>query len=135
MCWPNPAKLNNAMRDHGLEELINSSLSEVRGVSEKAMFGGWAWLVHGNLLCGARQGSLMLRVGPGNEAWALEIPGVIPVIMRSRRMKGYVRATLPAYSSDAVRGKLVDAALDFNRTLPKKPASTPASTKKKKAGS
>jgi TfoX N-terminal domain len=123
------------MRDHGLEELVNSSLGNVRGVAEKAMFGGWAWLIHGNLLCGARQGSLMLRVGPGNESWALEIPGVIPVIMRGHRMNGYVRATLPAYSSDAVRQKLIEAALPVNSTLPKKPASAPASTKKKKAGS
>jgi hypothetical protein len=57
-------------RDPGLEELIKSNLGHTRGLSEKAMFGGWAWLLHGNLLCGARRGSLLLRVGKDNEAWA-----------------------------------------------------------------
>jgi hypothetical protein len=52
---------------HGLEELIKSSLGNTRGLSEKAMFGGWAWLLHGNLLCGVRPGSLLLRVGKENE--------------------------------------------------------------------
>ena len=51
----------------GLEELIKSSLANTRGLSEKAMFGGWAYLLHGNLLIGARHGSLLLRVGKDNE--------------------------------------------------------------------
>jgi len=55
------------------------------------MFGGWAFLLHGNLLCGVRRGSLMLRVGPAYERWALTMPGVVPVLMRGRRMHGYVR--------------------------------------------
>ena len=68
-------------RDAGLEELVKSTLANTRGLSEKAMFGGWAWLLHGNLLCGARQGSLLLRVGKDNEAWANQIPGVATAIM------------------------------------------------------
>ena len=54
-------------RDPGLEELIKSSLTHTRGLSEKTMFGGWAYLLHGNLLIGARRGSLLLRVGKDNE--------------------------------------------------------------------
>ena len=54
-------------RDPGLEELVKSSLGNTRGLSEKAMFGGWAYLLHGNLLIGARRGSLLLRVGKENE--------------------------------------------------------------------
>ena len=50
-------------RDPGLEELVKSSLGNTRGLTEKAMFGGWAYLLHGNLLIGARRGSLLLRVG------------------------------------------------------------------------
>jgi hypothetical protein len=79
-------------RDPGLEELVKSSLGNTRVLSEKAMFGGWAWLLHGNLLCGARRGSLLLRVGKDNEAWTNEIPGVATAIMSGRRMSGWVRA-------------------------------------------
>ncbi len=34
-------------RDRGLEELLNESLEAAAGLTEKAMFGGWAWLVNG----------------------------------------------------------------------------------------
>jgi hypothetical protein len=107
-------------RDPGLEELVKSSLGNTRGLSEKAMFGGWAWLLHGNLLCGARRGSLLLRAGKDNEAWANEIPGVATAIMRGRRMSGWVRVTTEVYSDDAPRHKLIDAAVQFTGSLPKK---------------
>ena len=55
-------------RDPGLEELINAELADIPGVTQKAMFGGLAWLVHGNLLCGARKDSLLVRLGKGNDA-------------------------------------------------------------------
>lgn len=107
-------------RDKALEDLLNDHLLAVPGLTQKGMFGGWAWLVNGNLLCGARQGSMLVRLGKENEAWAIEIPGVIPAIMGARRMHGWVRAAPEVYANDALRQKLLDAALQFNRTLPKK---------------
>jgi hypothetical protein len=107
-------------RDPGLEELVQSALGNPPGLTEKAMFGGWAWLLHGNLLCGARKGSLMLRVGPDNETWALALPGVIPMAIRGRRMKGYIRATTEACADDTTRQRLLDAALAFTQSLPRK---------------
>ncbi len=107
-------------RDPGLEELVHCALGDLPGLSEKSMFGGWAFLLHGNLVCGARHGSLMLRVGPANEGWALTIPGVDPVSMRGRRMRGYVRASPQAYSLDDNRQRLLDAAIAFTLSLPKK---------------
>ena len=107
-------------RDAGLEELVHGALGSLPGLTEKAMFGGWAFLLHGNLLCGARRGSLMLRIGRDNEVWAFEIPGVIPVVMRGRRITGYVRATPEAYADDNHRRRLLDAAVAFTHTLPRK---------------
>jgi hypothetical protein len=96
-------------RDPGLEELVHSSLGRMAGLEEKAMFGGWAFLLHGNLLCGAGKGGLMLRVGADNEAWALKLADVVPVVMRGRRTTGYVRAGAGAYGDDEVRQRLIDA--------------------------
>jgi hypothetical protein len=107
-------------RDKGLEELLNDSLATVPGLTQKAMFGGFAWLVNGNLLCGARSDGMLVRLGKENEAWALEIPGVAPMMMRERRMRGWVRAAPEVYGDDALRQSLVDAALEFNRSLAKK---------------
>src|SRR5271169_5444594 len=107
-------------RDSGLEELISCTLGYAPGLTEKAMFGGWAFLLYGNLLCGARRGSLMLRVGRANEDWALTIPGVVPMSMRGRRMHGYVRVATEAYADDVISHRLLDAAVTFTLTLPRK---------------
>ena len=107
-------------RDPGLEEMIEGDLAGVRGLSQKAMFGGLAWLLHGNLLCAARENSLLVRVGKGNDSWALRLPGVELRVMNGRPMSGWVRARAAFYASDTQRGPLMQAALEFVRTLPKK---------------
>ena len=107
-------------RDEGLEELVREALGAEPGLDEKRMFGGLAWLLHGNLLCGARIDSMLVRLGKGNDGWALEQPDVAPMIMQGRRMEGWVRAGAAAYGDDALRRRLLDAALTFVRTLPPK---------------
>jgi hypothetical protein len=107
-------------RNKVLEELLGDDLAQVRGLTDKAMFGGRAWLLHGNLLCGARDDGMLVRLGKGNEAWALSTPGIAPMIMQGRPMQGWVRAAPEAYGDDALRRKLLKAAIDFTRSLPKK---------------
>ena len=107
-------------RDKGLEELVNDELRSVHGIRDKAMFGGWAWLLNGNLLCGARDDGMLVRLGKDNETWALKMPGIVPMISGARRMHGWVRADSQAFGYDALRQKLVTCALDFVRTLPAK---------------
>jgi hypothetical protein len=112
--------LSGMARNKVLEELLGDDLAQVRGLTDKAMFGGRAWLLHGNLLCGARDDGMLVRLGKGNEAWALSTPGIAPMIMQGRPMQGWVRAAPEAYEDDALRRKLLKAALDFTRSLPKK---------------
>ncbi|MGH6823717.1 MAG: cold-shock protein, partial [Methylocella sp.] len=47
-------------RDEGLEELLREDLEAESGLTEKAMFGGRAWLLNGNLLCGARDDGMLV---------------------------------------------------------------------------
>ncbi|WEX76411.1 TfoX/Sxy family protein [Sinorhizobium numidicum] len=108
------------MRDEGLEELVKQELGGRPGLSEKPMFGGWAFLLNGNLLCGAREDGMLVRLGKGNDGWALALPGVVQMIMGERRMQGWVRAGAAAYSDDALRRRLIGAALAFVETLPPK---------------
>lgn len=107
-------------RDKGLEELVNDSLAPAPRLTQKAMFGGWAWLVNGNLLCGARDDGMLVRLGKDRDGWALKIVGVVPMISRGRKMNGWVRVAPEVYSVDTLRRKLLEAALEFNRSLPKK---------------
>jgi hypothetical protein len=107
-------------RDAGLEELLREGLEGEPGLTEKAMFGGWAWLLNGNLLCCARDDGMLARLGRDRDRWALEVPDVVPMISRGRQMHGWVRARPGAFGDDSLRRKLIDAALAFVRTLPAK---------------
>jgi TfoX N-terminal domain len=107
-------------RDTGLEELIFDELRSTPGITDKAMFGGWAWLLGGKLLCGAREDGMLIRLGKGNDAWALAIKGIDPMISRGRPMSGWVRADSGAYGDDKLRRKLISSALQFVSTLPTK---------------
>ena len=107
-------------RDRRLEELLSENLVETPGLTQKAMFGGMAWLVNGNLLCGASDGGMLVRLGKDNDTWALKIPGIALMVMQGRKMNGWVRAAPNVYGDEALRRKLLQAALQFNRTLPKK---------------
>jgi hypothetical protein len=107
-------------RDSGLEELVNEELRSVPGITGKAMFGGWAWLLNGNLLCGARVDGMLVRLGKGNDAWALELKAVKPMISCGRHMHGWVRADSSVYGDDQTRRKLIAGALKFVNSLPGK---------------
>jgi hypothetical protein len=107
-------------RDEGLETLLREDLEKEAGLTEKAMFGGWAWLLNGNLLCGARSDGMLVRLGKDRESWALEMADIAPMISRGRRMRGWVRAGPDAFGDDPLRQKLLDAALAFVRSLPAK---------------
>ena len=107
-------------RDPGLEALLADDLRDVKGIAGKAMFGGWALLLNGNLLCGIRTESVLVRLGPGNDAWALKRKGIATAIMGGRPMHGWVRASREAYENDALRQKLLQASVTFVQSLPGK---------------
>lgn len=107
-------------RDLGLEDLIREDLTSDPALTERAMFGGWAWPLNGNLLIGARSDGMLARLGKGNDAWALGLPDVWRMIARGRAMDGWVRAGPTAYGDDAIRLRLIERALGFVRGLPPK---------------
>ncbi|PST23290.1 cold-shock protein [Rhizobium sp. JAB6] len=107
-------------RDAGLEELLREELGERPGLSEKAMFAGWAFLLNGHLLCGAREDGMLIRLGKGNDGWALEQPDIKSMLSGGREMQGWVRAGPEAYGNDMLRKRLLVTALNFVEGLPPK---------------
>jgi TfoX N-terminal domain len=107
-------------RDAGLEELISDELRSMPDITEKAMFGGWAWLLGGNLLCGARDDGMLVRLGKGQDDWALQIKGIVPMLSRGKRMHGWVRADSSVYGDDKIRRRLIVNAIRFVGSLPVK---------------
>lgn len=100
-------------RDKKLEELIDRELGAIPGMKTKAMFGGWAWLLNGNLLCCAHDDGLLVRLGKGNDAWALQTKGIAPMLSRGRPMQGWVQVTQQTSADVKIRHKLITSALSF----------------------
>jgi TfoX/Sxy family transcriptional regulator of competence genes len=75
--------------DEALAERIRRTLPG-RGVTEKKMFGGLAFMLDGKMFVGIVKAELMVRVGPERYADALAMPHVRPMDFTGRPMNGYV---------------------------------------------
>lgn len=106
--------------DEGLADLMRGDLAETPGIAEKRMFGGLAFMLDGNMLCGVRPGGAMYRVGKDNEPFALAIPGARAMEFNGRRMGGFVELDDDAMADDTRRMRVLDLAFDFIRALPAK---------------
>lgn len=45
-----------------LAERMRQALKTRAGIAERRMFGGYCWMLHGNMLCGVEVGRFMFRV-------------------------------------------------------------------------
>ncbi len=111
--------------DPDLADQMRADLGPLPGLSERKMFGGLAFLLYGNMLCGVHAKGAMYRVGKAREAEALALPGVTPMAFTGRPMGGMVDADNDAMTDDATRQQLTQLALGFVDTLPPKPDKTP----------
>ncbi len=108
-------------RDRLLEEMVRAELEGVDGLVEKVMFGGLAWLLDGHLICAASSRGMLARLGKGEDSWALALPEIETLAMRGRALPGWVRVTpVASRDDDALRRRLIAAALSFVWTLPPK---------------
>jgi len=54
------------------------------------IFGGYCWMLNGNMLCGVEVGRYMFRVGKDQEREALARPGAKPMGITGKPMAGFV---------------------------------------------
>jgi len=106
--------------DEKLAERVRELLKRRRGIGEKKMFGGLAFLVNGHMACGIIGDELMVRVGPEAYDAALKKPGARAMDFTGRPMKGMVyvgpRGIRPAPGLEA----WVEQGLSYARSLPPK---------------
>lgn len=106
--------------DTEIYEILARDLSALPDIAEKRMFGGVAFMLAGNMLCGVHKDGAMYRVGKDNEAAALAQDGVTPMAFTGRRMGGFVDASFEALEDDTTRARLLQLAQGFVATLPAK---------------
>lgn len=103
-----------------MAETMRADLGVEPGLSEKKMFGGLCFLLHGNMFGGIGKEGALYRPGKPNEAVALELPGVTPMIMGGRKMGGFVRLDDDGFADGTTRRHLTEITLGFVASLPPK---------------
>jgi TfoX/Sxy family transcriptional regulator of competence genes len=107
--------------DPGLAQTLRDALADLP-ITEKKMFGGLAFLLHGHMVCGVHKGGAMVRVGKAGYDEALMLAGVTPMMFTGKPMAAMVDVADASVEDDAIRGRLLDLALATVRALPPKVA-------------
>ncbi|MEE6296027.1 TfoX/Sxy family protein [Georgenia wangjunii] len=108
--------------DMDLAARVRALLQDRDGVSERAMFGGLAFLVGGHMgVAVGPDGGLMLRVDPAATAALLGEPHVSPTEMGGRELTGWVDVDTTALGSDAELRRWVTLGMDTAASMPPKP--------------
>jgi TfoX-like protein len=106
--------------DERLAACLRDELAGVPDVTEKAMFGGLAFLVDGHLaLSASGQGGLLVRCEPGQTAALVEEPGVERFAMRGRGMDGWLHVDVGPDDAEAIT-RWIEVGAAYARSLPPK---------------
>ena len=107
--------------DEDLANRIRELVTGVTGLSERRMFGGLAFLVHGNMAVAASgRGGLLLRCDPAQTERHAGRPGVQRFEMRGREMDGWLRVDPEAVRTKAQLSRWVAVGVDYASSLPPK---------------
>ena len=106
--------------DPALDERVSALLAGEPGLSQKKMFGGVAYLVHGNMACGVLHDYLIVRLDKVQAETALRQPHIRPFDLTGKPMTGWIEVHSPGLNTGADLRIWLDAALRFARTLPPK---------------
>ena len=106
--------------DEDLANRIREQLAEEM-VTEKAMFGGLAFMLGGHMCVSASgRGGLLARVDPDASDEALADPHASVMEMRGRRMPGWIFVAPEGVGSDEQLAGWVERSRTFVKTLPPK---------------
>jgi TfoX/Sxy family transcriptional regulator of competence genes len=106
--------------DETLATRIRDVLSERVEVSERRMFGGLAFMVHGHMACGIVGDTLMVRVGVDGFTAALSKPHARPMDFTGRPSRGMVYVAPAGVRTKATLRSWIEKGVAFVETLPPK---------------
>jgi TfoX/Sxy family transcriptional regulator of competence genes len=107
--------------DEDLADRVRELVGDQDGLTEKSMFGGLAFLIHGNMAVSASsRGGLLLRVDPAETDALVVEPGARRFEMRGREMDGWLHLEGDALSPDDRLARWVARGVAYARSLPAK---------------
>jgi TfoX/Sxy family transcriptional regulator of competence genes len=108
--------------DEDLAERIRALLTDEEGVTEKTMFGGRAFLLHGNLAIAASgRGGVLVRAGDDADRLVARSSAEVAV-MRGRPMTGWLRVRAEDLRTKRQLARWVTIGSEVARALPRKSA-------------
>jgi TfoX/Sxy family transcriptional regulator of competence genes len=109
--------------DEALAARIRDLVHGEAGLTEKAMFGGLAFLIGGNMAISASgQGGLLVRADPAKTDELAALPHVAVAVMRGREMAGWLRVDADGVGTKQQLQRWVDESVEYARSLPGKPS-------------
>jgi len=99
---------------------IRQSLGEQTEVTERKMFGGLCFMVHGNMLGGVMGDEIIVRVGAERYEDALKQPHAREMDFTGRPMRGFVVVASEGIASDERLNEWVQRGAQFATALPPK---------------
>lgn len=107
--------------DEDLAHRVRELLSSERGVQEKTMFGGLAFLINGHMAVAvSSKGGLMVRVPPADTEGLLSRAHVSPMVMAGRETRGWVRVADDGVKNKRQLQSWTSRGVDFAKSLPAK---------------
>lgn len=107
--------------DPDLANRIRELTASERGLDEKRMFGGLAFLIDGNMAVAAtRDGGLMVRVSRDDGEKLVQREHVEPMVMGGREMRGWLRVARPGVKTTRQLQSWVARGIDYAKSLPPK---------------
>jgi hypothetical protein len=107
--------------DEELADRIREVVQGEPGLTEKAMFGGLAFLVGGHMAVSASgQGGMLLRCDPEQTEVLVTHPHVQRFEMRGREMDGWLRVDPAAVDTEDALRDWVSRGVAYARSLPPK---------------
>jgi hypothetical protein len=106
--------------DEQLAARIRTQLARRRGLVEKRIFGGLAFLINGNMACGISGRELIVRLDPDDTARALQQRHTHIFSPTGRPMQGWILVRPAGLTTAAALKKWVQLGLTYARSLPPK---------------
>ena len=106
--------------DEALAARVHQHLASREDVEEKAMFGGLAFMLHGNMACGVLKDELMLRLGKPGALEALKESHTRAFDFTGRVMTTMVILEPAGCADDAALAAWVARADSYANSLPPK---------------
>ena len=107
--------------DEDLADRIRELIASERGVEEKRMFGGLAFLINGNMSVAASgRGGLMVRVPPDETEKLLARDHVEPMVMAGRETRGWLRVLEDGVKTKRQLQPWVSRGVGYAKSLPPK---------------